>query len=1345
MDDITSSHPDFDRSKLSDAEYIERLLFEIKELKATLSRKDLLIQSLQGNLRFDKEPSTTAATTTSSPSTTTTTTTDNKDKENTAKDPLEDSTAETHEDIGIPVRSARRKPTDQDKVPETKRSIRSKVDPPELDLSYEGLRITKSNEPLTNNTSNNSTNSKLGEHNNEETTEDYLKHNVSGINSPKDSARDLSKEISKDISRDTTKDPKVSPKISKQSSLGSLKHSEISIGDISASTAISNQAGETYHGKRIISGFSDVSDNDSQSIALQENQQIPDTPESNRSSVYSNDDTRQDNEEHSRNYEESEEITPVYNQTTNQLTDNVDESAIESTLSDRSTMDQSNPLQPYKSTDTQASANRSNQQPGTQNVSANQSGSGIFQQKNNSNSSFLSYKSRIRLPHTMQQPQVQSSQPQPLPQFQSQPQQSYNNGPTELRYQYGDNPISPQRSQQPAYGYTSPQQHSNEPPRIPLPQSPDESRSNILSPSGAGITQSKTLKDLNIQNLKVDVPPPAYKYANESNSLRSPASINPISGPLQDADSANRLHSPRKQEFKEVPNTPDAFYSSGVMEGSRPNNLSTTQFDEAISNISSPAPPSQYSQASPITGYSNGGFGYDNDSLRTPGTANDFVSHDSIYNYRGGMNSNKNSKNGSSFLVNKQVSNQSEIGSHLEEDALFIKPEDFQSISINVVSTISTGNSMGQSNSISLKKLDDIHITLSINDRESGKEMWRIRKSLNQLVAFDNEIRPTVEYFGLPILPDKSLFFSSTPNKIDIRRSGLQNYFNTLFVMPHIPHLILFRICKYLSLDFVNPLDDFKSGAKKEGYLVRKYKGLGTNWKIRWCQVDGPQLELYDSPGGTMLELINLVNCQIGRQSSDSVAEDKGYRHAFLIMESGKTSKLSSSIPKHFFCAETDAERDEWVSMLIESNEGLTSSSPLDVEEGSSSSNFNNSSTADTTLITTPRAQSDYQDDLEGSLSNQATSNVKSPAVLHTSYNTVDTDKSFDSSKDKSGDKDKKNKKRSLFPFRKNAHNHSNSNQIFDQNNIIDNELNNSITSPPNSNIYGTNSNTSNSNLGDNSAMHNYGNNGASGTYPYQSSYNSNSNSQFHQNHHPNSNNSASAAKEDSTIQLYLDRMGLDEGMNKQIFGRDVKQAYEISHHTFLDRSIPSICYRCVDFLIRTGAIYEEGIFRLSGSASTIRQLKELFNKRYDVDLFENELKPDIHTVAGLFKTYLRELPSPILTDKVYNDLRQMVTARGSNANTALMCKDYLSNGSNIPKINYDLSYIIFKFLKEIVNNNNINKMNLRNMCIVFVPTLNISLDVLSLLLVDFNCIFENQSPVPDNQRENIELNIPSF
>lgn len=593
-----------------------------------------------------------------------------------------------------------------------------------------------------------------------------------------------------------------------------------------------------------------------------------------------------------------------------------------------------------------------------------------------------------------------------------------------------------------------------------------------------------------------------------------------------------------------------------------------------------------------------------------------------------------------------------------DETPLFIQPEDFHTIYLHVVSTISV-NSANQT-----QKNNDPNCTISILDRESDKEMWKIRKSYSQIAAFDNEIRPIVEYFGLPVIPEKSIFQSTTPTKVDQRREILQNYFNSLALLPHIPQLVLLRICRYISLDFVNPLDDFKSGARKEGFLLRRYKGLGSNWKVRWCQADGPYLDVYENPGGQLLEQIKLKGAQIGRQNTDSVAEDKGYRHAFLIMEGRKNSKLSSSLPKHFFCAESDEERDSWVNLLLEYN-----------DPGDASSNFD----VDSTLTNTPNNYVLYDENVDG-LQNDSTSSI--PLLADNVYSTYQT-----------------------------GFNHGNSS---------------------------TSNNTST-----NDTLVTYLDEEPSKKTIKKKSFlsfinKSNTDEDLH---------IAPPTRVDTSMQQYLDQMKLDDNDTEAIFGRELLVSYGLSNNVFDGKSIPSIIYRCLDFFSKTGAIYEEGIFRLSGSASTIKKLKENFNKSFDLDLFQSSLKPDMHTVSGLFKTYLRELPSPIIGRQPYQYLNSMILNNKniSPSATAILFRDYFNNPDCVDDIHYNTSYVIFKFLKIIIKNNKVNRMNLRNVCIVFVPTLNMSLEVLSVFLTDFDCIFENQSPIPDNQREILDLVIPNF
>lgn len=571
---------------------------------------------------------------------------------------------------------------------------------------------------------------------------------------------------------------------------------------------------------------------------------------------------------------------------------------------------------------------------------------------------------------------------------------------------------------------------------------------------------------------------------------------------------------------------------------------------------------------------------------------------------------------GSSFQVLTSPDNYDDV-------ILFIKPEDFQTIKIEVISTLS----------FNPKKSEDFSCTLSINDRETAKGMWKVRKSYSQLLSFDDEIRPVLEAFGLPSLPERSLFSSTVPAKVDSRKQSLQHYFNSIFLIPHIPNLILNRICRYLSLDFVNPLDDFKSGARLEGYLIRRYKGLGTTWKTRWCQVDGPSLEIYEFPGGPMIEQVRLNGSQIGRQSSDNVAEEKGYRHAFLILEYPR-NKLSSSTQKHFFCAELDKERDDWVNAMVE----YTENDPMITQMNLDGHEQRNTARA-IDLFNSPKAA-------------QVSKEEESKEIKDV----------------------KKLRKRSLFPFR----------------------------------YKGQQLETEDESTG--STLEEGGNN--------------------------------------MSLEAHLAVMNLTPGQFKPVFGKELAAALELSSRTFDGRLIPTVCGRCLDYLSKTGAIYEEGIFRLSGSASTIRTLKDQFNKDHDVDLFEHPLNPDIHTVAGLFKTYLRELPDNIFGNAAYSHLQLMFTSGNDvqpRSQIVWQMQRFINDKSNVTQGNFDFCFTVFRLLSTVVARRKTNLMSLRNICIVFVPTLRISLEVLSLCITDFDCIFLNGRPLDDDKRETLDLQIPSF
>lgn len=77
-----------------------------------------------------------------------------------------------------------------------------------------------------------------------------------------------------------------------------------------------------------------------------------------------------------------------------------------------------------------------------------------------------------------------------------------------------------------------------------------------------------------------------------------------------------------------------------------------------------------------------------------------------------------------------------------------------------------------------------------------------------------------------------------------------------------------------------------------------------------------------------------------------------------------------------------------------------------------------------------------------------------------------------------------------------------------------------------------------------------------------------------------------------------------------------------------------------------------EGLFRLSGAASDVRQLANEFDrppyygKHLDLSTY------DIHTITGVVKKYLRALPEPVIPRHLHSRFLQTASSLSDN-NTA--------------------------------------------------------------------------------------------
>ncbi|NXS91215.1 RHG25 protein, partial [Jacana jacana] len=160
------------------------------------------------------------------------------------------------------------------------------------------------------------------------------------------------------------------------------------------------------------------------------------------------------------------------------------------------------------------------------------------------------------------------------------------------------------------------------------------------------------------------------------------------------------------------------------------------------------------------------------------------------------------------------------------------------------------------------------------------------------------------------------------------------------------------------------------------------------------------------------------------------------------------------------------------------------------------------------------------------------------------------------------------------------------------------------------------------------------------------------------------------------------------------VFGQHLAEtmAYE---QKFGQHQVPILVQKCAEF-IREHGVSEEGIFRLPGQDNLVKQLRDAFDAG-ERPSFDRDT--DVHTVASLFKLYLRELPEPAVPWMQYEDF--LLCGQALDADEKKGHQELLKQLSLLPRDNYNLLSYICRFLHEIQLNSSINKMSVDNLATV--------------------------------------------
>ncbi|ORX51322.1 RhoGAP-domain-containing protein [Hesseltinella vesiculosa] len=716
-------------------------------------------------------------------------------------------------------------------------------------------------------------------------------------------------------------------------------------------------------------------------------------------------------------------------------------------------------------------------------------------------------------------------------------------------------------------------------------------------------------------------------------------------------------------------------------------------------------------------------------------------------------------------------------------------------------------------------------------------ELWRVEKLYSDFLDLDLQVKAQMGRIPKDKstrLPEKQLFATRSPNKLDQRKVALEKYLLHIITLPIAD---IGCICQFLSTDVMDPSSYEQE--RKEGYLTKRGKNFG-GWKTRYFVLKRNRLEYFEMLGTILLE-----GAQIGRQNpstAGTVDNEHAYRHAFLILENRKHS-LGGNV-RHILCASSDIERDVWINALLQTLHGQ-------METASTGSQASTAGIANVNSPT-PTAHSNNNNTPNSipngkSMALRRSNSAREPSRRQTTFS-QDRKKSSASDKRKLSKDDIRTvsatpisclkpengqqinlEKLSSVPSLPQHQYHPPQVDPIDTNSLqhmslplpdqqpaqslphqsspplLDHDQSPSVTSPISNNDSpvtprpqyqpalqlnfdrqslvlsekddlpppststptptptptsspapaptpsvtsgmlrpespGPQPGRRGSDENDRKKKNRmtlwgkkvFGTQQRSATEPPINGSNA-SLPENGQQHDPSSITSPSTSPTPTdashgntkSIRQILTRPSAQPNDKpshrspKQIFGIPLQEAVRVSRIAE-GYELPAVVYRCIEYLDARNAFLEEGLYRLSGSNAVLQALKKKFNQEGDVDLLMAKTEYDVHVIAGLLKLWLRELPVSVLTRELRPEFVEVIDL--------LERKDRVNElgrlVSLLPLANYTLLRVLTAHLIKVVKHSQVNLMPVRNISIVFSPTLGIPGSIFNLFLSEFDYIF---------------------
>ena len=144
------------------------------------------------------------------------------------------------------------------------------------------------------------------------------------------------------------------------------------------------------------------------------------------------------------------------------------------------------------------------------------------------------------------------------------------------------------------------------------------------------------------------------------------------------------------------------------------------------------------------------------------------------------------------------------------------------------------------------------------------------------------------------------------------------------------------------------------------------------------------------------------------------------------------------------------------------------------------------------------------------------------------------------------------------------------------------------------------------------------------------------------------------------------------------------------------EQVIPAVLEKLITAIELRG-LYTEGLYRKSGTASKITELKSKLDESLDLLDLDSY---SVHVLSAALKSFFREMPEPLMTFELYDDFLWATAISDQQEKVQAI----FAHIQKLPRANFDVLERLLFHLARVAQQEGANRMNANSLAIVFAP-----------------------------------------